>query len=446
MGSPQQGAAVQPCTVQPCSHHQQPAKKQEAARAAKQAGSAGARLETLPASGSSDQDCFALCWRAGLPRLPPMEGSASTDELLAEAIRLSLESSGAAVATEVPAAAPAATSAAAAGGAEQGGGAAAAEAGPVDRTDEEREEREELLAALVAMDFQPEAARQALLLSGGRTVDAVLDWLQRGEPADVGGNAAAAAVAPTAMAAATQGQGQPSTLTGEDELTQEEMMQLYGLEGAISTMRSAGEDALWRAKVVLDKVFGNIVRSPDDPKYRKLNSHNKKLARELFSVGGARALLLSCGFESWHELAADGSVLVLPATADLALLQVAQDALTDAVAVSVGYGAQQASSEVVYRCSACHTTIDGRRRHGPRAETWQGDKDGAFRYRCRVCGGGQQQQQQQQPYDLCEGCYDGRLEPPISHDPSHSFEVVAPERPAMAGAPMPPPPSQWRGR
>lgn len=40
---------------------------------------------------------------------------------------------------------------------------------------------------------------------------------------------------------------------------------------------------------------------------------NAKLAAELFSVPGARQLLLLAGFEPWRELSEDGSVLVLPA-------------------------------------------------------------------------------------------------------------------------------------
>ena len=67
-------------------------------------------------------------------------------------------------------------------------------------------------------------------------------------------------------------------------------------------MQGSGEDTFWRAKVILDKLLGNILSNPDEPRYRKVNTRNKRLAAELFSVPGARQLLLQIGFEPWLEL------------------------------------------------------------------------------------------------------------------------------------------------
>ena len=52
-------------------------------------------------------------------------------------------------------------------------------------------------------------------------------------------------------------------------------------------------------------------------------------------VAGARELLLQCGFEPWAELAADGSVLVLPVEAPLAKLREGQAQLLACAEASI---------------------------------------------------------------------------------------------------------------
>ena len=179
----------------------------------------------------------------------------------------------------------------------------------------------------------------------------------------------------------------------------------------------------------LDTLLGNIISHPDNPKYRKVNTANKILARELFSLNGSRELMLQLGFEPWLELAADGSVLVLPATADTTKLRECQRHLIEAAEASVRASTGVAASSGVqgtFRCSQCGQLVDQRRRHGPRAETWQDEKVGGFQYRCLVCSS----------YALCEKCYDSRHG---RHPEDHEFEIIPPEESRMKGAPMPPP-------
>lgn len=142
------------------------------------------------------------------------------------------------------------------------------------------------------------------------------------------------------------------------------------------------------------------------------------------------------GFEPWLELADDGSVLVLPATADISQLREGQAQLMEAaetlLKASAGVAASSAPQRT-FRCSQCGQLVDQRRRHGPRAETWQDEKLGGFQYRCLVCS----------KFSLCEQCYDSRHG---RHPEDHEFEIIGPEESHMKGAPMPPPIGGKHGR
>ena len=59
------------------------------------------------------------------------------------------------------------------------------------------------------------------------------------------------------------------------------------------------------------------------------------MARDLFALQGARELLLQCGFQAWLELAADGTILVLPATAPLSKLKEGLKQLMEAAEASI---------------------------------------------------------------------------------------------------------------
>lgn len=179
----------------------------------------------------------------------------------------------------------------------------------------------------------------------------------------------------------------------------------------------------------LDTLLGNIVSQPDNPKYRKVNTANKVLSRDVFCLNGSRELMLQLGFEPWLELAKDGSVLVLPATAEMSKLREGQKRLMEAAETSVKASAgREANSESqkTFRCSGCGQLVDQRRRHGPRADLWQNEKIGGFQYRCLSCP----------DYALCEQCYDSKEG---RHPEDHEFEIIGPEEPRMKGAPMPPP-------
>lgn len=357
----------------------------------------------------------------------------TTDELLAEAIRLSLlDGSGSTTQQPEPPPEP------------QNGRAS---------TDEEGERATAIVRQLVAMSYSEAAARHAVEASAGLTVDAALGVLH-GDPsaaatgAAAGGGGGGSFAAPSPFQPPELGGGVGAAggeaLMGgaEEELTQTEIQQLYGMEGTVSTMQGAGEDALWRAKKLLDTLLGNILRQPSEPKYRKINTRNKKLAAELFSVPGARQLLLLAGFEPWYELCSEGSVLVLPMGADSTLsLEPLRKALSLLLTATETFSASRLDSgsrAEVFRCRGCKEVIDGRRNtSGPRASTWVSNKMGAFRYRCRQCEGG---------FDLCEECYDERTAAPLFHSAEHEFEIIGPDKPHMSGAPMPPPKGSEGGR
>ena len=287
----------------------------------------------------------------------------SDEELLAEAIRLSQQTAEAeqSFATGAEATPP-------------GDPTAPAEA---HAQPQQPSQQEQLVEQLVAMSFSAEAARQAVLLSGGAGLEPALALLL-GEPA-----AAATPAAPPPAPA-------PAAALLEDEenggVTQAELLSMHGMQSAIQRMQAdGGDDAFWRAKRRLDTLIGNILRSPEEPKYRKINTANKTLSRDVFALAGARELLLQCGFEPWAELAADGSVLVLPVDAPLAKLREGQAQLLACAEASIaaaggptagggargGAGGGSGGGSGSFRCKGCSGSFDQRRRHGPRTEMWQ---------------------------------------------------------------------------
>lgn len=180
---------------------------------------------------------------------------------------------------------------------------------------------------------------------------------------------------------------------------------MHGLQSSIHKMQAdGGDERFWTAKQLLDKLFGNILSSPNESKFRKVNTANKVLARDLFSLQGARELLLQCGFEAWLDLAGDGSILVLPGTAPLSKLREVLKQLMDAAEASIRATREQeggGASSLVFKCKGCAQMID-QRRHGGRNK-WADEKLGAFRYRCVTCDG--------PDYSLCEECYDSLRNP-----------------------------------
>ena len=113
----------------------------------------------------------------------------------------------------------------------------------------------------------PQVAREALLVSGSGGLDKALELLL-GESGLAGAAAAASAAAGNGTTAAATGMlpaqpaGQAEALLGgggEDELTQEELIKMYGVDSAAARLLEAGEDRMWVAKQLLDKLLGNIL-------------------------------------------------------------------------------------------------------------------------------------------------------------------------------------------
>eukprot|EP01052_Picozoa_sp_SAG31_P072640 SAG31_NODE_31627_length_366_cov_0.576779_1_plen_118_part_01 len=111
---------------------------------------------------------------------------------------------------------------------------------------------------------------------------------------------------------------------------------------------------MWKAKTLLDKLLNNILANPRHHKYRKVNTKNTTLATDLFGVAGAEILLRLAGFEPWHELSHDGSVLVLPVAApgaeldrQLARLRQVQQAVLAAAEVSMSRSAASAGPPII---------------------------------------------------------------------------------------------------
>ena len=74
----------------------------------------------------------------------------------------------------------------------------------------------------------------------------------------------------------------------------------------------------------LTKMLGNVIANPSEPKYRKIRHSNPNFVAKVYSCSGAAEVLQLAGFKK--DSIEDG-FLVLPESADIALLQRALDAL-----------------------------------------------------------------------------------------------------------------------
>ena len=170
-----------------------------------------------------------------------MEAEWTEEELLAQAIRMSQETAAAEAAevaaldeTSAPASAP--SPATLASPFALPAHSEAVSASP-NGAPELPPAQQQVVDALVAMSFPLEAARQAVVLSGATDVQHALASLLD-EPPMVGPAAAAIAAPPEQML------GQE-----EDEMTQEELLRMFGLQASIHNMQAdGGEDGFWAAK------------------------------------------------------------------------------------------------------------------------------------------------------------------------------------------------------
>lgn len=90
-----------------------------------------------------------------------------------------------------------------------------------------------------------------------------------------------------------------------------------GLE-MLSEARQGEFDAV---AATLAKVLGNIISSPDEPKYRKIRTSNPKIS-SLLATKGVRAILLGVGFVE------EGEFLTLPDDSEIAAVQQGIDGLS----------------------------------------------------------------------------------------------------------------------
>ena len=92
---------------------------------------------------------------------------------------------------------------------------------------------------------------------------------------------------------------------------------------------------------ILVKVLGNIVATPDEPKYRKLRTSNDKI-KSLLATKGVRALLIGSGFvEESDSLNAE--------TADVAAVQAGLEALQQLHAAREAAATAQKAAEMEQR-------------------------------------------------------------------------------------------------
>ena len=87
----------------------------------------------------------------------------------------------------------------------------------------------------------------------------------------------------------------------------------------VSSYRAGGDGG--NCLKILKAYLGNVVKNPDDPKYRKINTENKAYKTKVKPFVGAKSLLLCVGFAPTE----DGTALELAEDADMAVLAEASE-------------------------------------------------------------------------------------------------------------------------
>ena len=87
----------------------------------------------------------------------------------------------------------------------------------------------------------------------------------------------------------------------------------------VSSYRAGGDGG--NCLKILKAYIGNIVKNPDDPKYRKINMENKAYKTKVKPFMGAKSLLLAIGF----SVSEDGTALELAEDADMKVLEMASE-------------------------------------------------------------------------------------------------------------------------
>lgn len=232
------------------------------------------------------------------------------------------------------------------------------------------------------------------------------------------------------------------------------------VKAATWRMGRSPREPLLACAATLSKILGNVLKAPDEPKYRTLKPANEKV-RAALDVPGSLALLTCAGFEQSYV---EGEArLVLPAGRSHAPLEVANYALQRLDALLTGKpppppprGSAAASSSSVtdvsdpsssssaaapepsHRCAHCRAGIMNDLRNmlrgsnevgGWRTHTWNGS--GEYRFHCS-----------KDNIDLCSKCYDkwkggdASVHPLTSH-----FTIEAPITTLWGGSNYGPPPT-----
>ena len=115
------------------------------------------------------------------------------------------------------------------------------------------------------------------------------------------------------------------------------------VDEALATMVTAKQDAaiVEAATALLAKIVGNIVKSPDEEKFRQLKKTNKQVAASLLPCRGAVALLASLGFRTESVDGVDKLVLASERL-DLDRLQYASEQLASGAVMRAKKAHEQA--------------------------------------------------------------------------------------------------------
>ena len=127
-----------------------------------------------------------------------------------------------------------------------------------------------------------------------------------------------------------------STDSGTLKLRKSNLLGVVTWEQALKQLALNGAHDWASLSETLTKMLGNVVANPAEAKYRKIRHGNPNFAAKVYGHKGAPALLELAGFKK--DTLEDG-FLVLPESADLALVQRAIDALA-------AHAAERAAAEV----------------------------------------------------------------------------------------------------
>ena len=127
-----------------------------------------------------------------------------------------------------------------------------------------------------------------------------------------------------------------STDSGTLKLRKSNLLGVVTWEQALEQLALNGAHDWTSLSETLTKMLGNVVANPAEPKYRKIRHGNPNFAAKVYGHKGAPELLELAGFKK--DTIEDG-FLVLPESADLALVQRAIDTLA-------AHAAERAAAEV----------------------------------------------------------------------------------------------------